>query len=90
MIRTMELILGLPPLSQYDAAARPMFNSFTNKPDLTPYTLTPAEIDLNAVNDKFAYGAMRSMEMDFTAYDRIEDFELNEILWRSIMGEDAK
>ena len=89
MIRTMELILGLPPLSQYDAAARPMFNSFTNKADLTPYTLTPAEIDLNAVNDKFAYGAMRSMEMDFTEYDRIDDFELNEILWRSIMGEDA-
>ena len=89
MIRTMELILGLPPLSQYDAAARPMFNSFTNKADLTPYTLTSAEIDLNAVNDKFAYGAMRSMEMDFTEYDRIDDFELNEILWRSIMGEDA-
>ena len=89
MIRTMELILGLPPLSQYDAAARPMFNSFTNKADLTPYTLTSAEIDLNAVNDKFAYGAMRSMEMDFTEYDRIDDFELNEILWRSIMGKDA-
>jgi len=89
MIRTMELILGLPPLSQYDAAARPMFNSFTDKPDLTPYKLTSAEIDLMAVNDKFAYGAMRSMEMDFTEYDKIDDFELNEILWRSIMGEDA-
>jgi hypothetical protein len=89
MIRTMELILGLPPLSQYDAAARPMFNSFTDKADLTPYQLTPAEIDLTAVNDKLAYGANRSMEMDFTEYDKIDDFELNEILWRSIMGEDA-
>jgi len=89
LIRTMELILGLPPLSQYDAAARPMFNSFTDKPDLTPYTLIPAEIDLQAINDKLAYGAMRSMEMDFTEYDQIDDFELNEILWRSIMGEDA-
>ena len=37
MIRTMELILGLPPLSQFDAAARPMFASFTDKADLTPY-----------------------------------------------------
>ncbi len=37
MIRTIELILGLPPLSQFDAAARPMFASFTNKPVLTPY-----------------------------------------------------
>lgn len=89
MIRTMELILGLPPLSQYDAAARPMFNSFTDKADLTPYTMTPAEIDLNAINEKLAYGAMRSMEMDFTEYDQINDFELNEILWRSIMGENT-
>src|SRR5947199_701830 len=60
MIRTMELILGLPPLSQYDAAARPMFNSFTDKPDLTPYKHTPAEIDLDVKNDKLAYGAARS------------------------------
>jgi YVTN family beta-propeller protein len=89
MIRTMELILGLPPLSQYDAAARPMFNSFTDKADLTPYTLASPEIDLNAVNSSTAYGAMRSMDMDFSEYDQIDDFELNEILWKSIMGEDA-
>jgi hypothetical protein len=57
MIRTMELILGLPPLSQYDAAARPVFNSFTDTPDLTAYKHAPAEIDLNAKNDKLAYRA---------------------------------
>jgi hypothetical protein len=89
MIRTMELILGMPPLSQYDAAARPMFNSFTDKADMTSYTHTPAEIDLNAKNDATAYGADRSMKMDFTEYDRIDDFELNEILWRAINGKDA-
>src|SRR2546427_6300927 len=44
MVRTMELILGLPPLSQYDAAARPMFNSFTNQPNASPYTHEPARI----------------------------------------------
>ena len=55
MIRTIELILGLPPLSQYDAAARPMFASFTDKADLTPlYKHEPAQIDLNAVNDQHA------------------------------------
>ena len=48
MIRTMELILGLPPLSQFDAAARPMFASFTDKPDLSPYVHEPPQIDLNA------------------------------------------
>jgi YVTN family beta-propeller protein len=89
LIRTMELILGLPPLSQYDAAARPMFDSFTDKPDLTAYTHTPAQIDLNAKNDKLSYGAERSSKMDFTEYDEIDDFELNEILWCSIMGKDT-
>jgi hypothetical protein len=89
MIRTMELILGLPPLSQYDAAARPMFNSFTDTADLTPYKHTPAEIDLTAKNDRLAYGADRSNKMDFSEYDKIDDFELNEILWHAVMGKDA-
>src|SRR5271169_217335 len=52
MIRTMELILGLPPLSQYDAAARPMFHSFTNEAILAPYVHEEARIDLNVVNKK--------------------------------------
>jgi YVTN family beta-propeller protein len=89
MIRTIELILGLPPLSQYDAAARPMFESFTDQPDLTPYRHVPARIDLDAKNTKLAYGAERSRKMDFSEYDRIDDFELNEILWRSIKGKNA-
>jgi YVTN family beta-propeller protein len=89
MIRTMELILGLSPLSQYDAAARPMFNSFISKADLTTYTHLPAQIDLNAVNAKNAYGAERSAKMDFSDYDLVDDFELNEILWRAVKGVDA-
>ncbi len=89
MIRTMELILGLPPLSQFDAAARPMFASFTDKPDLTPYTARPPRIDLDARNDRLAYGAERSSQMDFSEYDKIDDFELNEILWRAVKGKDA-
>jgi YVTN family beta-propeller protein len=89
MMRTMELILGLPPLSQFDAAATPMFESFMDVPDLTPYAHTPARIDLNVLNTKLAYGVERSNKMDFSEYDRIDDFELNEILWRSIKGENA-
>ncbi len=89
MIRTMELILGLQPLSQYDAAARPMFNSFSDTADLRPYTCELPQIDLQATNEATAYGADRSMKMDFSEYDQIDDFELNEILWRSVMGEDA-
>jgi YVTN family beta-propeller protein len=89
MIRTMELILGLDPLSQFDAAANPMFGCFTNAADLTPFASVPARIDLNAKNLPTAYGAERSMKMDFSEYDKIDDFELNEILWRSIKGADA-
>ena len=79
MIRTMELILGLAPLSQFDAAARPMYAAFTSKPDLTPYIPEPPRIDVNEINSQTAYGADRSSKMDFDEYDRIDDFELNEI-----------
>ncbi len=89
MIRTIELILGLPPLSQYDAAASPMFASFTAAADATPYVHVPAKVDLNAVNTATAYGAERSSKMDFSEYDKVDDFALNEILWRSIKGEHA-
>jgi YVTN family beta-propeller protein len=89
MVRTMELILGLQPLSQYDAGAHPMFASFTAKPDLSSYVHEPVRIDLNEVNAPTAYGAERSRKMDFDEYDRIDDFELNEILWRAIKGRDA-
>ncbi|MGC4013487.1 MAG: alkaline phosphatase family protein [Luteolibacter sp.] len=89
LIRTMELILGLEPLSQYDAAARPMFNSFTDRADLTAYTHEPAQIDLEEKNTELSYGSKRSNKMDFSEYDRVDDFELNEILWHATMGKDA-
>jgi hypothetical protein len=66
-----------------------MFDSFTDKADATPYQHAPAEIDLNAKNTMMAYGAERSLKMDFSEYDKIDDFELNEILWRAIKGKDA-
>ncbi len=89
MVRTMELILGLPPLSQYDAAARPMYACFSDKADLKPYTSEKAQIDLAARNTKKSYGAERSGKMDFSDYDLADESELNEILWRSIKGADA-
>jgi YVTN family beta-propeller protein len=89
MIRTIELILGLSPLSQYDAAARPMFASFTDKPNLGTYQHEAARIDLDALNTATAYGAARSAKMDFSDYDRVDDFELNEILWHAIKGTNA-
>jgi YVTN family beta-propeller protein len=89
MVRTMELILGLPPLSQYDAAARPMYACFSDQADLKPYTSEKAQIDLATKNTKKSYGAERSGKMDFSDYDLADESELNEILWRSIKGADS-
>jgi hypothetical protein len=56
---------------------------------LTPYTHVPAQINLDAKNNALAYGAERSNKMDWSEYDRIDDFALNEILWVAIKGKDA-
>jgi len=84
MLRTMELILGLKPMSQFDAAARPMYNSFQAAPDLTAYTAAAANVDLNEVNDAQAWGG--NIEMNFAKEDAADDLLLNEVIWRSIRG----
>lgn len=89
MLRTMELILGLQPMSQFDAAARPMFASFQATPDLTGFTARPARVDLNAINPDKAWGAKTSAKMDFRDADRVDDIVLNEIVWRSVRGADS-
>jgi hypothetical protein len=89
MLRTMELVLGLQPMSQYDAAAMPMYNSFQTKPDFTPFKRMPAQVDIEAVNQKNAFGAALSEKMDFSREDAADDFLLNEIIWRSVRGPDA-
>ena len=86
MLRTMELILGLEPMSQYDAAATPMYNAFQNKPDLTPFTHLPARVSLDERNDWNSYGAQASLDMNFEEVDMAPELELNEIIWKSIKG----
>jgi phospholipase C len=86
MLRTMELILGLPPMSQYDAAAIPMFNSFTNTADLTAYKKRDARVDLNEINAPNAPGAQKSASWDFSKEDTLPDIEFNEVIWKSVKG----
>ena len=86
MLRTIELILGLQPMSQFDAAARPLWAAFGDRPDLTSYTERPAQVDLEARNARLAWGARESQRMDFSAPDRADDIKLNEIVWRSVRG----
>lgn len=89
MVRTMELILGLPPMSQYDAAATPMFASFGTRANLTPYAVRPPRISLTEVNLPGAPGAKRSAEMNFADADAAPDLEFNEIIWKSVRGKDS-
>ena len=81
MIRTMELMLGLPPMTQHDRHATSMIASFTENPNLAPFTHLPAQIDLEARNPKQGALAMESSKLDFSAYDRVEPDVLNRILW---------
>ena len=89
MIRTMELILGLPPLTQYDAGATPMFNSFQKISQPRPFAVITPKIDLNAKNTSQSPYAKQSKAMDFRDYDRAPEDELNRILWYAAKGPDV-
>lgn len=86
MVRTMELILGLPPMSQFDAAATPMFNSFTPGPDFSPYIAREAGVDLNEKNIAGTFGQEESGEMNFSREDATSEIDLNVVIWKSVRG----
>lgn len=90
LLRTIELILGLPPMSQFDAAANPMYGSFSDEADLTPYACLKPVIDIQEMNKATAYGAKQSQAMDFADFDRTPMFGLNEILWKDAKGADSE
>jgi YVTN family beta-propeller protein len=86
MLRTMELLLGLPPMTQYDAAAMPMYNSFAEQANLEPYRVIAPKIDVNERNGTQAWGAKASMKMNLDEVDEAPMFALNEIIWKSVRG----
>lgn len=86
MLRTMELILGLKPMSQFDALAMPMFASFQERPDMRPYERKIPLADLNEVTKKTAWGVKETSTMDLTKEDAADDLLLNEVIWRNIRG----
>ena len=89
MLRTIELILGAEPMTQYDAAATPMYDAFQPTPDLTPFIKLAARIPLDEKNDKYSYGALASLRMNLEEADRAPEEELNLILWRAVKGPNA-
>jgi YVTN family beta-propeller protein len=86
MLRTIELIVGLRPLTQFDAYATPMLAAFTNKPDPTPYTATKPTQDLHEVNPVNAPFSAQSQVQDLTKEDQINMAQFNQAIWASVKG----
>lgn len=94
LIRTMEQILGLPPMNQFDASATPMWDCFTNTPDLTPFKALPNQIPLDQMNPGtqaiqdpiLRRDAEVSARMNFREVDKAPEDALNRILWRAMRG----
>ncbi|MGN6264092.1 MAG: bifunctional YncE family protein/alkaline phosphatase family protein [Ginsengibacter sp.] len=89
MLRTIELILGLPPMSQYDAAAMPMFRCFTSVPDTTAYVALPANVNIEERNTAWNKLAKESAKFNLAKEDAIPDIPFNEVIWKSIKGENS-
>lgn len=89
MLRTMELILHLRPMTHFDAGARPMFAAFSQQPSLAPYQAEKPRISLEDRNPANSSTASRSARLDFSKEDLNNDDEMNDILWLAIRGTDA-
>jgi hypothetical protein len=93
MVRTIEQVLGLKPMNQFDLAAEPMLDCFTTTPDFTPYKARPNNIPLDQINPKLSelegearYWAERSLELDLDDVDRADEDLFNRILWFAVKG----
>ncbi|HTU71724.1 MAG TPA: hypothetical protein VMF11_15585 [Candidatus Baltobacteraceae bacterium] len=80
VLRTIELLLGLPPMTIYDAVAPPMYDGFDLQPDLRPYDVIAEKIDDTITNQRHAYGAGLSARMNFSVPDAADARTLNRIL----------
>jgi len=85
----MELILGMPPMTQYDAAAESMWRCFGSTPNSDPFISVPAQIDITVKNMAINEWQRRSDKFDFSKEDAIPDMEFNLVLWHGIKGDNV-
>ncbi|MEW1823765.1 bifunctional YncE family protein/alkaline phosphatase family protein [Arthrobacter sp. NPDC080031] len=90
MVRTIGLIAGIGPLTQFDAFATPMNASFTAKPDNTPYTALKPSYDMTTVNGANAPMAPQVATQDTASEDKIDEQLFNKSIWQSVNGADSK
>ncbi len=86
VLRTIELILGLPPMSQYDAAAEPLWRCFSDSVNNSIFQTIPAQVDLFEKNTAMNEWQQKSEQFDFGKEDRVPDAAFNEVLWAAIKG----
>jgi hypothetical protein len=89
MMRTMELIAGIGPLTQFDAGATPMTASFTSRPNFAPYAARTPSQSLDEKNTASSPMAVESSRMNFSAADLAPEQQLNEAIWKSVKGADS-
>jgi hypothetical protein len=94
LVRTLEQILGLPPMNQLDASAVPMWDAFTDAPDFTPFVAVPSNVPIDQMNPAAQAladpvdrrDALASARMNFREVDKAPEDALNRILWRAMKG----
>ena len=97
ILRTIEQILGLPPMNQFDATATPLFDCFTETPDFRPFEAAPNNVPLDEMNpppEQIADALLRrdavvSARLNFRQIDACPEDVLNRILWRAVKGSAA-
>jgi hypothetical protein len=96
MLRSIEMMLGIPPMNRTDATTTPIMDCFSNTPDLTPYTATPNLIPLDDRNPgPSSYDAnglswyKKSEVLDWSHIDAADPEVLNRLIWYSVKGFDA-
>jgi YVTN family beta-propeller protein len=96
MVKTIELLLGLPPMNQLDLSATAMRNCFQAQPDLTPYSCRPNQIALDEMNaplkklqGRALHWAEKSLALNLEEGDQADEDILNRILWHAMRGYDT-
>ncbi len=87
MLRTIELILGIPPMSQYDAAATTLYRSFTSDKVSSPFIALKANVDINERNA--IDPSKKKLSFDFSHEDAVPDIAFNEDIWKTVRGKNS-
>ena len=88
-LKTIELILGMQPMSQYDAAANTVWNCFDKTVNPNGFVTKPLQWDINEKNTRHTAMQRKSELFNFKKEDSINDHDFTEVLWKGLKGEQA-